>query len=137
MPGKLKIMITDDDFIESLGEYGPILQPIQVDFKTALYIVNDGHDVKAILPSGKTSDFDIDQVKKMIKRGEKGIEDLWEEIQLEKEIAKEEAVKKSDEKNEKKSDKKKEVDYSKYNPDNKDELDDDEDPGTFKASEME
>ena len=95
MPRKVNILVTDSNYIEQLGQYGPIVEPTRMDFRTALHIVNEGtHDVKIKTTSGLILDLDEEKIKKMIRRGDEGIKDIWEEIQIEAEIAKEETEEK-------------------------------------------
>ena len=84
MAGKIRVIVKDNNYIETLGQYGPIATPMKMDFKRALHIVNEGnHDVEVETKSGASIPFDVNYVKKMIARGDEGVEKLWNEVQKE------------------------------------------------------
>ncbi|MFW6015906.1 MAG: hypothetical protein ACOCRK_05675 [bacterium] len=81
MPKQLKILVESEGFIDSLGMNGPVMVPTLVSLNSLINIVNEGHKVKVVTPSGVNVDVDEKYVKKMVKRGDKGVDEVWNKIQ--------------------------------------------------------
>lgn len=83
MSKKLKILIESEGIVETLGMQAPIMTPTLVNLKTLMNVVNEGHKVKVVTPSGVNVDVDKEYIQKMIKRGDKGAKEVWDKIQEE------------------------------------------------------
>lgn len=81
MTKKIKILVESDGLVETLGMNAPIMTPTLVNLKTMMYIVNEGHKVKVVTPSGVNVDVNEKYIKKMIRRGDTGAEEVWKSIQ--------------------------------------------------------
>jgi len=113
MSKKLKILIESDGIVETLGMQAPIMTPTLVNLKTLMNVVNEGHKVKVVTPSGVNVDVDKDYIQKMIKRGDKGAKEVWEKIQEESKPKKREPkTKVNTEKSKSSTDKKEEKSYT-------------------------
>jgi hypothetical protein len=113
MSKKLKILIESDGIVETLGMQAPIMTPTLVNLKTLMNVVNEGHKVKVVTPSGVNVDVDEKYIQKMIKRGDKGAKEVWEKIQEESKPKKREPkTKVNTEKSKSSADEKEEKSYT-------------------------